>query len=228
MFLSLVPHLKMNRLQPSARQETITIPALSPDQLFNRRRELDTKKLKDYNKILEQIYMRVKSTSKNNSGTTWVAYNVPPYLISFKPDELEDCITYLIHMLKQQGYEVRYTYPNLLHISWAKYERDYLLKENPIIQAMAPPEPTKQKRPAGPNIQRPGNQPSNAPRVQWASHKTVYDLPSSAVGAQPVVAPPKPVAAYQPPASFMQAVDRPLPDGAAGAGKSAMDLFLGF
>lgn len=217
----------MFRPPAAPRQETITVPALSPDQLFDRRREVDTKKLKDYNKILEQIYMRIKSTSKNNSSTTWLAYNVPPYMMSFKPDEIEDCMTYVVHMLKQQGYEVRYTYPNLLHISWAKYERDYLLKENPIIQAMKPPEPTKQKRPAGPVVQRPGNRPSTAAKIQWASHNTVYDLPPSAVGAQPVVAPPKPVAAYQPPASFMNAVDRPLPDGSA-AGKSAMDLFLGF
>jgi hypothetical protein len=209
--------------RPPPRQDTITIPALSPDQLFDRRRERDATKLKQYNRILEQIYQRIKGASKNTS-TTWLAYNVPPLMISFNTDELEDCMTYIVHMLRQQGYDVRYTYPNLLHISWAKYERDYLLKENPIIQAMSPPEP---RRPAGPAIQRPAPRPSTAPRVQWAQQKTIYNLPSTAVGAQPVVAPPKPVAAYQPPASFMNAVDRPLPDGST-AGKSAMDMFLGF
>ena len=146
-------------------------------------------------------------------------------MISFNVDELEDTITYVVHMLRQQGYEVRYTYPNLLYISWAKYERDYLLKENPIIQAMTPPEPTKGKRAQalGPRIQRPANQPSYAPKVQFAPDVSVYGLPSSAVGSQPIVAPPRPAAAYKPPASFMNAIERPLPEN-----KSAMDAFLGF
>ena len=206
------------------RQETITIPALSPDQLFERRRERDATKLKSYNKILEAIYKRIQTVSKNNE-ITWISFNIPVHMISFNVDELEDTITYVVHMLRQQGYEVRYTYPNLLYISWAKYERDYLLKENPIIQAMTPPEPTKGKRgPAlGPRIQRPANQPSYASKVQFAPDVSVYGLPSSAVGSQPIVAPPRPAAAYKPPASFMNAIERPLPEN-----KSAMDAFLGF
>ena len=206
------------------RQETITIPALSPDQLFDRRRERDAAKLKTYNKILEAIYKRIQTASKNQE-MSWLNFTIPVHMLSFNTDDLEDSITYVVHMLRQQGYEVRYTYPNLLYISWAKYERDYLLKENPIIQAMAPPEPTKAKRGSASalRIQRPSNQPSYAPKVQFAPDVSVYGLPSSAVGSQPIVAPPRPAAAYRPPASFMNAVERPLPEN-----KSAMDAFLGF
>lgn len=213
--------------QGQQKQETITIPALSPDQLFDRRRERDATKLKSYNRILEAIYKRIQTVSKNQE-MTWINFNIPVHMISFNVDELEDCITYVVHMLRQQGYEVRYTFPNLLYVSWAKYERDYLLKENPIIQAMTPPEPTKGKRttPAsqlGPRIQRPANQQSYAPKVQFAPDVAVYGLQGSSVGSQPIVAPPRPAAAYKPPASFMNAVERPLPEN-----KSAMDAFLGF
>lgn len=210
--------------QQRQKQETITIPALSPDQLFDRRRERDATKLKLYNRILEQIYKRIQTASKSQE-MSWINFTIPVHMLSFNTDDLEDSITYVVHMLRQQGYDVRYTYPNLLHISWAKYERDYLMKENPIIQAMTPPEPTKGKRAqtAGPRIQRPANQPSYAPNVRFASHDTVYGLPSSAVGSQPIVAPPRPAAGYKPPASFMNSVERPLPEN-----KSAMDAFLGF
>ena len=203
--------------QQKPKQETITIPALSPDQLFNRRRERDAVKLKSYNRILEQIYKRIQTSSKNQE-MAWINFTIPVHLLSFNTDDLEDCITYVVHMLRQQGYEVRYTFPNLLHISWAKYERDYILKENPIIQAMAPPEPTKARRGQGQGliIQRPANQPSNHPKVQ-------FSLPPSAVGSQSIVAPPRAAASYKPPASFMNAVERPLPEN-----KSAMDAFLGF
>jgi hypothetical protein len=220
----------MYRQGPPQKQETITIPALSPDQLFDRRRERDATKLKSYNRILEAIYKRIQTVSKNQE-MTWINFNIPVHMISFNVDELEDCITYVVHMLRQQGYEVRYTFPNLLYVSWAKYERDYLLKENPIIQAMTPPEPTKGKRTApasqlGPRIQRPTNQPSYAPKVQFAPDVAVYGLPpvyGGSAGSQPIVAPPRPAAAYKPPASFMNAVERPLPEN-----KSAMDAFLGF
>jgi len=211
--------------QGQQKQETITIPALSPDQLFDRRRERDATKLKSYNRILEAIYKRIQTVSKNQE-MTWINFNIPVHMISFNVDELEDCITYVVHMLRQQGYEVRYTFPNLLYVSWAKYERDYLLKENPIIQAMTPPEPTKTKKGVsqlGPRIQRPANQPSYAPKVQFAPDVAVYGLQGSSVGSQPIVAPPRPAAAYKPPASFMNAVERPLPEN-----KSAMDAFLGF
>jgi hypothetical protein len=213
-----------------SQQDTITIPAVSPNQLFDKRRDRDAAKLKSYNRILEQIYKRVITASKSQEQT-WIAYAIPPLMLSFNTDELEDCMTYVVHMLRQQGYEVRYTYPNLLHISWTKYERDYLMKENPIVQAMTPPpESTKNKRhqaPAGPIIQRPANMPSAAPRVQFSlpSYGNSYGLPSSAVGAQPVIAPPKPVTAYKPPTSFINAVERPLPNSNQ---KSAIDAFLGF
>lgn len=214
----------MYRPQKTNQQETITIPALSPDKLFERRRQNDASKLKNYNKILEQIYKRISTASKSQHQT-WINYNVPPHMISFDTNELEDCMTYIVHMLRNEGYEVRYTYPNLIYISWAKYERDYLLRENPIIQAMTPPEATKAKKMQAPGlrIQKPANQPSYQAKVQFSQHNTVYDLPSTAVGSQPIIAPPRPVSAYKPPASFMNAVERPLPEG-----KSAIDAFLGF
>lgn len=207
-------------------QETITIPAVSPNQLFDKRRDRDAAKLKTYNRILEQIYKRIITASKNQEQT-WIAYAIPPLMLNFNTDELEDAVTYMVHMLRQQGYEVRYTYPNLLHISWTKYERDYLTKDNPIVQAMTPPpESTKNKRhqTAGPIIQRPANMPASVPRVQFAEPYS-YNLPPSAVGSQPVIAPPKPVTAYKPPSSFINAVDRPLPNQGQ---KSAIDAFLGF
>jgi hypothetical protein len=208
-------------------QDTITIPAVSPNQLFDKRRDRDAAKLKTYNRILEQIYKRIITASKNQEQT-WIAYAIPPLMLNFNTDELEDAVTYMVHMLRQQGYEVRYTYPNLLHISWTKYERDYLTKDNPIVQAMTPPpESTKNKRhqgQAGPIIQRPANMPSATPRVQFAEPYS-YNLPPSAVGSQPVIAPPKPVTAYKPPTSFINAVERPLPNSNQ---KSAIDAFLGF
>jgi hypothetical protein len=39
-------------------------------------------------------------------------------------------------MLRQTGFVVRFTYPNLLYISWKHYEAEYNSQQNPIVQAM--------------------------------------------------------------------------------------------
>jgi hypothetical protein len=73
-------------------------------------------------------------------NANYIMYTVPPFVLGLPRIDMEDCIVYLVYMLRQHGYEVRFTYPNLLYISWKHHEKDYLLNQNPIVQAMLPPE----------------------------------------------------------------------------------------
>ena len=93
------------------------IPQLKPSDLFEKRKQRDGVKLKSYNKILEQIYSKIRLSSREG-GDPWIVHTVPPFIIGLPKIELEDCVVYIVYMLRQQGYEVRYTYPNLLYISW--------------------------------------------------------------------------------------------------------------
>jgi hypothetical protein len=104
----------------------VEVPQLRPSELFDKRRDRDTSKLKSYNKILEQIYGRIKTASREGADP-WVLYTIPPLLIGSPLIDLEDCVVYLVYMMRAQGYEVRYTYPNLLYISWKHHEKDYIL-----------------------------------------------------------------------------------------------------
>jgi len=125
----------------------VEVPKLKPTELFDKRRQRDTARLKAYNKILEQIYVRIRSASTQSSDP-WVLYTVPPFILGLPRIDLEDCIVYLVHILRQQQYEVRYTYPNLLYISWKHHETDYILKNSPIMSAMLQGVP-KQKQGGG-------------------------------------------------------------------------------
>lgn len=60
---------------------------------------------------------------------------------------MEDCIVYLVFQLRSSGYFVRFTWPNLLHISWKHHESSYVTQQSPIIQAMAPSMPAAPKLP---------------------------------------------------------------------------------
>jgi hypothetical protein len=152
----------------------------------------DEARLKTYNQILEQIYTRVYSTSQMNGNANYILYNVPPFLLGLPAIDLEDCIVYIVYMLRQHGYQVKFTYPNLLHISWRHHEKDYLLTQNPIVQAMLPAETKKTQK-----------------QKSKVSFQSLEDQTMARSAEQPQI---RRAADYVPPPSFVQSIQRPMPD----------------
>lgn len=111
-------------------------PQLDPSHLYDKRRTKDIYRLKTYNKILEQIYHRVLVTSKLPNSPCYIMYTVPPFILGLPKIDMQDCIIYLLHQLRHAKYEVRYTFPNLLYISWLHHEKSYIVDQSPIMQSM--------------------------------------------------------------------------------------------
>jgi len=111
-------------------------PQLDPSELYDKRRSKDAARLRAYNKILEQIYIRIRSLSKLPNSQCNLLYTVPPFILGLPKIDLEDCVVYLIYQLRHAGYEVRYTPPNMIYISWLHHEKSYLVDQSPIMQAM--------------------------------------------------------------------------------------------
>ena len=126
--------------------------------------------------------------------------------------DMEDCIVYLVWQLRQSGFEVRFTWPNLLYISWRHHEGDYLTKHNPIIQAMipepiAPPKPTSQKSE--------GPKKKTAPKVSFSDIELLTSPgytqnQGTAVTAYTGQGQQRRAMDYEPPASFLQNMERPV------------------
>jgi hypothetical protein len=205
----------MNRLGGSKPEPP---PQLKPSELFDKRRQRDGAKLKSYNKILEQIYIRIRASSREG-GEPWLIYTVPPFIIGLPKIELEDCIVYLVYVLRQQGYEVRYTYPNMLYISWKHHERDYIVQGSPIMQTMlAAAQSTK------PKAELRGH---SGARVRFAEEVSSAPFGGGGPPRPQTVgrAPPRSVQSYQPPASFLNVLET---GPVAEPRKSALDDFLNF
>jgi hypothetical protein len=111
-------------------------PQLDPSELYDKRRSKDAARLRAYNKILEQIYNRIRSLSKLPNAQCNLLYTVPPFILGLPKIDLEDCVVYLIYQLRHAGYEIRYTPPNMIYISWLHHEKSYLVDQSPIMQAM--------------------------------------------------------------------------------------------
>lgn len=114
-------------------QET---PLLNPSDLYDKRKTKDAGRLRAYNKILEQIYNRIRTISKLPNSQCFLLYTVPPFILGLPKLDLEDCVVYLIYQLRHAGYDVRYSPPNMIYISWLHHEKSYLVEQSPIMQAM--------------------------------------------------------------------------------------------
>jgi hypothetical protein len=111
-------------------------PVLNPSELYLKRKSKDQARLRTYNKILEQIYQRIRNLSNLQNSPCYLLYTIPPFFLGLPVIDMTDCVTYVIYQLRHAGYEIRYTYPNLLYISWQHHEKSYLLEQSPIMQAM--------------------------------------------------------------------------------------------
>lgn len=207
-------------------------PQLDPAHLYDKRRTKDIYRLKTYNKILDQIYHRVLVTSKLPNSPCYIMYTVPPFILGLPKIAMQDCIIYLIHQLRHAKYEVRYTYPNLLYISWLHHEKSYIVDQSPIMQSMlesfekseAEKEASRllysKKSQKKVRMQVPGEmqQPRSAMKSQgipMSAIRNVLHQGGPPNGLNPVAAPPvESASAYVPPSSFLQNILNP-PSSAA-------------
>ena len=125
---------------------------------------------------------------------------------------MEDCIVYLVWQLRQAKFEVRFTWPNLLYISWRHHEADYLTRQNPIIKAMMPeplahPKPVTSAKKKAPPAYASSSHEYNTGRPTVAFNNEIDIIQSAPFPSGQV----RRAIDYEPPPSFVQNMDRPGP-----------------
>lgn len=187
-------------MQPWGHSNVEVPPKLEPRHLFEKRVQRDTARLRSYNQLLKQIHIRISGTAVLPGNPNYLVYTVPPFIIGLPSLDLQDCVVYIVHQLRQGGFEVRFTYPNLLYISWKQYEQEYMRERNPIAIAMKPAAANTSKKGAG------GKRGGGADSTQNVTFAT--DL--SRIGG--AAAPARSATDYKPPDSFVQNIQRPVKD----------------
>lgn len=200
-------------------------PQLNPADLYDKRKSKDASRLKAYNKILEQIYNRVRVISKLPNSPCYLLYTVPPFILGLPKIDLEDCVIYLIYQLRHAGYDVRYTPPNMIYLSWVHHEKSYLVQQSPIMQAMLESAEKTQAE-----LERKEKEASRLLQGRKSQRKVRMNTPGelqrgimgggprrSAIStvlnrplSNPTAGPPPPSAAdYVPPSAFLQNMEQP-------------------
>ena len=99
------------------------------DDLYERKRQQDLSKLDLFNKILNRIHVRIKTTSRQKIDEQFCWYIVPEIIIGVPKYDQAACIAYLMDKLKENGFNIRYVHPNALFISWIHWVPSYVRTE---------------------------------------------------------------------------------------------------
>lgn len=222
-------------------------PLLQVSELYKRRQSKDAARLRAYNQILDTVHHRIRVQGNMPNSPCSLLYTIPPFVLGLPKIDLEDCVVYLVFQLRHSGFEVRYSYPNLLAISWMHHERSYITEQSPIMQAMlaaqaaAAPVPAPRKRApkamtgqaaptqrTGPSLAGSSlagsslagsSQAGPSQRRQKGVAFSVGNDKGPSVGALPSAE------AYVPPSTFLQTMTKPDPKSAAMSSGVLADLW---
>ena len=102
---------------------------INMDELYEQKQIADMSKLDTFNKILNRIHVRIKTISRQNVNDQFCWFLVPEVIIGVPKYNCNDCLTYIYHKLEDNGFNIKYTHPNLLFISWKHWIPQYVRSE---------------------------------------------------------------------------------------------------
>ena len=104
------------------------------DSLHREKEEKLERKKAVFVKILQDCHNKIKLSAKNSKEATNCFYAVPKYKFGVPLYDMKGCILFLTKSLVNNGFDVWYTHPNLLFISWKDKTNQNSIKY-PVNQA---------------------------------------------------------------------------------------------
>ena len=102
---------------------------INMDELYEKKKQYDLSKLELFNKILNRIHVRIRTTARQKIDEHFCWFVVPEIIIGVPKYDQGSCIAYIIDKLKSNGFAVRYIHPNALFICWNHFVPSYVRTE---------------------------------------------------------------------------------------------------
>ena len=107
------------------------------DELYEKKKIHDIQTTNNYNKILTRVHTKIKTTARQQLNEQYCWFIVPEVMIGVPRFNQSLCVAYIIDKLQENGFNVRYTHPNMLFICWShwvpNYVRDEIKKKTGVI-----------------------------------------------------------------------------------------------
>ena len=127
-------------------------PVLNPSSLYKEEAKRDATRIRIYNNVLSQIYNKIKAIARIPGNEKSLLYLVPEFIPGVPRFDIGYSIIYLVCNLRNTGYTVEYTHPNLLFITWRSYDEKYRETESPWSKVLIN---AKQNKIEPPVVQQP-------------------------------------------------------------------------
>ena len=99
------------------------------DDLYEKTKEANLNTLATFNSVLNRIHLKIKLMSRCNKTEQFCWYVIPEMIIGVPNYNHAMCTAYIIDQLKENGFIVKYTSPNLLFVSWKHWIPSYVRHE---------------------------------------------------------------------------------------------------
>lgn len=98
---------------------------LDLEKLYTQKKITEDIRIKAYKQILFRIHKRIKSVSRQRNNQCFCIYLMPEFILGVPKYDIAACTSFAIEKLTNNGFNIKYTYPNLLFISWKHYIPSY-------------------------------------------------------------------------------------------------------
>ena len=110
-------------------EDVENVRKINLDELYDTKKEKDLQKMQVFNRILNRIHTKIKMTSRQKINSNFCWYIVPEVMLGIVNYDRVMCISYIIAKLEENDFQIRYTHPNLIFISWGHYIPTYVRTE---------------------------------------------------------------------------------------------------
>jgi hypothetical protein len=116
--------------------DSLVPPILNPSSLYKEEARRDATRIRIYNMVLQQIYNKIKAVARIPGNEKSLYYIIPEFIPGTPRFNMADAVIYIVWNLRNIGYSVNYTHPNLLFISWRAHDDKYHVRDSPWSQVM--------------------------------------------------------------------------------------------
>lgn len=102
---------------------------ISLDELYEGKQKRDLRVLETFKTVLTRVHNQIKLTARQKIDQQFCWFVVPEFILGVPSYNNHDCVVFLVDKLKDNGFQVKYTHPNLLLISWQHWVPGYVRKE---------------------------------------------------------------------------------------------------
>tara|TARA_B100001093_G_scaffold493158_1_gene535030 strand:- start:472 stop:984 length:513 start_codon:yes stop_codon:yes gene_type:complete len=105
------------------------IPHLNIDELYEKKKEVDTNRVMLYNKLLTKVHQKIKISSRQRYDNEFCYFVMPEILIGYPNYNFQECLLYILNQLQEDGFLTKYVHPNLILISWRHWIPQHVREE---------------------------------------------------------------------------------------------------